>query len=400
MKRILFVDDEPNILEGLARMLFPLRKEWQMAFAKSGEEALALMDKSPFDVIVSDMRMPGMDGATLLTEVMNRHPEVIRFVLSGESDKETIIRTLGNTHQFLAKPCDAKTLKGCVDRAFGLRGLLNSDSVKQLVSQIDSLPPMPALYIQLQKELESADASVSTVGSLIESDLAMTSKILQLVNSAFFGLRQRANTATQAVSLLGLNTIKSLVLMAGIFSHAADKPLAERLSLETLHTHSMAVGAFAQAIMKTASSDREVVSNALTAGLLHDSGILILAMSRPEAYDEVLRISTADNLPLTRVESAALGCTHAEVGAYLFGIWGLPDTIVEAVAFHHFPGQCLNQAFSPLTAVHVADVLHLSHAVDAEDQPLKNLDTAYVEGLGMTDHLPQWRSVCMKASGK
>ncbi|MEO7650489.1 MAG: response regulator, partial [Bryobacteraceae bacterium] len=105
MKQLLFVDDEPKVLEGLKRSLRPMREDWNMSFVTSGAEALQTLEQAPFDVIVSDMRMPVMDGAQLLNEVRQRFPQVVRIVLSGQSDKELIYQSIAATHQYLDKPC-------------------------------------------------------------------------------------------------------------------------------------------------------------------------------------------------------------------------------------------------------------------------------------------------------
>jgi HD-like signal output (HDOD) protein len=394
VKRILFVDDEPNVLEGIERMLFSLRKEWHMAFARSGQEALERMETEPFDVIVSDMRMPGMDGAALLTEVTKRYPQTVRFVLTGQSDKETVFRSVGPAHQFLAKPCNPKELKSCVDRAFALRDLLNSKLLKQLVSQIETLPALPKAYARLIQELQSPESSVAAVGKIIETDVAMTAKVLQLVNSAFFGLRQPVSSAVQAVTFLGLDTIKGLVLIVGAFSRAGNIKLTTAFSLDALWQHSMLVGAYAEAIGRNASAAQEIVKDAFTAGLLHDSGMLILAENCTDAYKEILDMAEAERLPLEQVEQAALGCTHAEVGAYLLGIWGLPDSIVEAVAFHHKPSLSVAAGFSTLTAVHVGNAI--AHEIPEATGAMADtrLDLGYLDTLGLREQVFIWRKAC------
>lgn len=392
------MDDEPNVLDGLRRMLRPMRKEWEIAFTQSGQEALDLMAQEPFDVIVADMRMPDMDGAALLSEVIELYPQTVRFVLSGQSENETILRSVGRTHQFLAKPCDAEVLKASVERALALRDFLHNESLEGLISRIAALPSLPEAYTKLTTELQSPDASISIVGEIIEADVAMTAKILQLVNSAFFGIRRHVSSVTQAVTLLGLDTVRSLVLMVGVFSHASKARLPAGFSLDALWRHSMAVGGYCQAISKAENADKEITSDACTAGLLHDSGILVLAANDTEAYGQILDVVRSKNLSLTKVEQAAFGCTHAQVGAYLLGIWGLPDSIVEAVAFHHYPSQCQARDFGPLTAVHAANVFeHETHGVDGGGLPT-TLDIEYLGQCGLGDRSGVWREICLSLS--
>lgn len=394
MKSILFVDDENNVLEGLQRMLFPLQREWTMAFASSGPRALELLEKSRFDVIVSDMRMPGMDGAQLLAEVKKRYPDTLRFILSGQSDSEVVYRSVGEAHQFLSKPCKPKFLKECVDRAFVLRELLDSDSLKSRVAQIPALPPVPQVYAKLCEELKSPECSIADIGRVIEMDLAMTAKILQLTNSAFFALRRHVATAAQAASLLGLNTVRALVLTTGLFAPLENASLPKGFSIDALWKHSLLVGGYAQAICQAEQAPKEITGDAYTAGLLHDAGRLVLASACAEDYAHVHDYAIMNELLLTDAEKEILGCTHAEIGAYLLGIWGLPHSIVEAVAYHHRPANAVGTGFSALTAVHVADAQEFARQADMFDHPIPRMDMDYIAKIGLEGRARHWEQVC------
>lgn len=392
-KNILFVDDEPNVLQGLKRMLRNMRKEWNMAYANSGQEALSIMEQETFDVIVSDMRMPGMDGAQLLTEVMKRYPNTVRIVLSGQSEKEAIFRAIGKTHQYLAKPCNADVLRQTVSRACALRDLLSNDSLKSLASEMEQMPSMPEIYIELVEELKSDNPSLPFISRLISQDVAMTAKILQLVNSAFFGIRRRITTVDMAVNYLGLENVSSLVLAANIFSQFQKAKRIKGFSMESLWGHSGQVGRYAQTIMKEENQDKSDIDDALTAGLLHDCGRLILVSNRATEYEATLKKSADENIPLIDAERDTFGATHAEIGAYLLGVWGLPDTIVEAVAFHHTPSMCPSVIPTPLTAVHVANVI-----TNAETNEHRGgqLDMAYLNEINVANRLEHWKSVLSK----
>lgn len=394
MRSILFVDDEPNVLEGLQRMLSPLQREWTMAFASSGPRALELLERSPFDVVVSDMRMPGMDGAQLLAEVKKRCPDTLRFALSGQSESEVVYRSVGEAHQFLSKPCKPKLLKECVDKAFALRDLLASDSLKAVVAQIRALPPVPQVYAKLCEALKSSECSIADVGRVIEMDLAMTAKILQVTNSAFFGLRRQVTTATQAASLLGLNTIKALVLTTGLFAPIEGSKLPRGFSIDVLWRHSMIVGAYAQAICQVEDIPKEMAGDAYTAGLLHDTGALVFASACTEDYARVCDYAVMNAIPLSDAEKEVLGCTHGEVGAYLLGIWGLPHPIVESIAYHHRPVDSIGSGFSPLTAVHAADVLAYARQKEAFDYPVPQMNITYLEKLGLEGRTDAWEEAC------
>ena len=392
MKQLLFVDDELKLLDGLKRSLRPMRHEWNMMFVTSGEEALKALEQAPFDVIISDMRMPGMDGAQLLTEVQQRHPQIIRIVLSGQSDEERVYQSIGATHQYLSKPCESEVLKAVVLRACALRDLLGNDSLRRLVTGMKQIPSQPTLYAEIRREAESKTASIGVIGAIISKDMGMTAKILQLVNSAYFGLRGTVSTAEQAVNLLGLDTVQALVLTVHVFSQFSATH-DSRFNMDRLWEVSMETGALARAIAKAEQAPTLMIDQAYTAGLLHDVGTLVLAANVPKLYDAMVKTAHDQGIPLWEVERQELGVTRADVGAYLLGLWGLGDPIVEAVAFHHRPSDCVGNTFSPLTAVHVANVLQEELACQATGRAPSQIDLVYLDTLHLTDRLPHWREI-------
>src|SRR5947207_1225410 len=204
MKRILFVDDDPEVLQGVQRMLRHKAEEWFMDFAPSGKAAWEKVVDRAFDVVVADLSMPGMDGAELLTKVMNRDPHTVRILLSEPADRQTVLRLLGLAHQYLPKPCESSLLQETLSRTLSLREMLGNDQVKRLTSQMLSLPSMPDLYLQLLEELRRDEPSIAALSGIISQDLGMCTKILQLVNSAFFGLQQPIGSLSEAILYLGV----------------------------------------------------------------------------------------------------------------------------------------------------------------------------------------------------
>ena len=387
--RVLFVDDEPRVIDGLQRMLRPLRAEWDMHFVESGPAALGLMEKKAFDVVVSDMRMPVMNGAELLTEVMKRYPSTVRIILSGQADIDLVQRTVGPTHQYLSKPCDADTLKATVHRASVLRSLLNSQKLRLLTGRMTSMPSLPSLYLELVQLIQNPKTSLKDIGSLVAKDLGMTVKILQLVNSAFFGLRRNVADPGEAASLLGIETIQSLVLSVHAFARleVVDN---EHFSADRLWQHSMTTALLAKRIAASQEVTRMQVEESYMAGMLHDIGRLVLAANLPEQYGDMVGQAKREGRRLIEVEQEVLGATHAEIGAYLLGLWGISDPIVEAVAYHHAPRVCGNRGFSPLTAVHVANGLqHATAGRPASGQ----LEAAYLNQIGVHDRVGLWCSI-------
>lgn len=386
MKRILFVDDEPHVLEGLKRMLYPLRGEWQTAFVSSGQEALQLLDTSPFDVLVTDLRMPGMSGIELLTAVVKSHPQVVRMVLSGTADQDMTLRSVLLAHQFLVKPCDARTLRERVQRALSLRYLLTDEALRQLVSGIHTLPSLPDAYTKLVETLNSKEASAAEVGRIIAGDMAMTAKVLQLVNSCFFGARRPITDPGEAVVYLGIEPVASLTLSVSVFSQF-EASRFRRFSLAALRSHSVEVATLARKIAVSMNFERDAVQCVFTAGLLHDVGKLVLAANRPAEYDAALDTAIEKGIPAEEAEREAFGTTHAEIGAFLLWLWGLPEELIDAVGSHH--RSTTPAPMSPIVPLQFADAI-------VNTQTDVGRDLSYLGPLA--EQLPHWKSLYLEMS--
>ncbi|MBN1610293.1 MAG: HDOD domain-containing protein [Polyangiaceae bacterium] len=390
MKRILFVDDEPKILDGLRTLLRRRRREWDMAFVGGGKEALAAFEQQPFDVIVSDMRMPEMDGATLLKEIRRRYPHAVRIVLTGHTEVETALRTIPIAHQFLTKPCDAEVLKSVIDRACSLQALLDDELIRGLVGGIGELPSVPRIFSELSTALADPDRGLADVAGILEQDVAMCAKVLQLVNSSFVGLGRRMSNIRDAVVYLGARTLKQLVLSVEVFRAFPAKLAHGDLSLDALQRHSLLTAQVARRIVPP-GADAE---DAFAAGILHDVGILILATHVPERLAEALDSAKQKSIPLYQAETELYGVTHAEAGAYLLGLWGLPYPVVEAVAHHHLPGRVPHEGLAILDAVHLADALSAeAQCWLAQDVDRTLSDSEYLTRIGADVHLEKWRAL-------
>ncbi len=391
-KRLLFVDDEPNLLMGIRRGLHARRAEWDMEFIEGGDAALKMMALQPFDVLISDMRMPGMDGAELLRQVQERFPQTIRILLSGQSDRRSILNSIAPAHQYLSKPCDILQLQALLTQTMALTDLLQNPAIKSFTSRLSSLPSLPSLYLEITAALKSPDPSPAQIASIIAQDMGMTAKILQLANSARSGFRAEVTQAQQAVMLLGLDTVQALVLSLGVFSSFGPRAMG-LCAMDVLWQDSTLTSLFCRAIARAEGIELSAMGAFLSAGLLHDIGKLIIASSDPRICRTILDSAAATGRPVWQVEQEVLGCTHAEIGAYLLGIWGLPVQIVEAVAWHHRPSESPADSFSPLVAVHVATAMHREHACSMPSGE-RALDMSFIERLGLTDRLPTWTAAC------
>ncbi len=393
MKRILFVDDDPNVRQGLKRMLYSMRLDWEIEFAESGSQGLELMRHKSYDALVCDMRMPGLSGLDTLKIVSELYPQTIRFVLSGMVDHETSLQVTEFAHQFLTKPCEAKVLISTLQRAFAVGGSINQDGLKKLISRLKKLPSLPSLYTNIIEEIQSPQTSLERIGAIIERDPSMCAKVLQLVNSAFFGMKQNIVDPIQATSFLGVDIIKDLVLSINVFSQF-NPQLIRRLGIGALWDHSTLVGVYAKTIAKAESQTKDILGFAFTAGVLHDIGKLVLAENMPAEYASALRTSARNGVALYETEKEIFGATHAQVGAYLLGIWGLAASVVEAIEYHHTPMEIPGTSFSAATSVYAANTIDHRLHTRSWARKKQGIQLEYLEKLGLKDHYSQWETSC------
>lgn len=390
MRAILLVDDEPNVIKGMMRMLNSAPGNYQYLFAQSGSEALDILNSREVHMIVSDIRMPEMDGAQLLEQVMKVHPNIIRIILSGHSEKAMNLKAAGVAHQFLIKPCSPELLLNTIEKAFRVREHVHNEEVAGFVTGLNRLPATSTSFNRLLKELNSTDPSLKRVGEIIAEDLTMTAKVLQLVNSAFFGIPRKVSSAQQAVTLLGINTIKALALQVELFSAHQNRDDAV---MKDLLNHSLKVGNLAKAISLSEKREARQADAALVGGILHDIGKVLLYML-PEYRNQLAVAPVHDHSGWLDMEYRLWGTSHAEIGAYLLGLWGFADDVVETVAFHHRPGISMDRDFSALTAVHIANAL--VRGPEAGDEYIAWLDIEYLESLNVLGHLNDWADICSR----
>lgn len=382
MIRILFVDDEQNILHAMQRSLHGMRTEWHMQFAPSGAEALALLAVEPVDVIVSDMRMPGMDGWQLLTEVKSLYPQTVRLILSGHAEATSIMRAVGIAHQYIAKPCEVGAVKQAIAATQQLRSIVSSDDLAALVGRVGMLPSAPQAFQDVLLCLQKPSASVTEISRIIARDVAMTANIMKMVNSAFFGLRQPMLSTDRAVAYLGLDTLGALVLGHSIFRSGRPTGIPG-FTLEGLWAHSLKTGMAARAIAMSERLGSEEAGKAFLAGVLHDVGKVVFATAKRDPSDAAR--SDGDTL-------AYMQTHHAEVGAYLLGLWGFPNPIVEAVAFHHTPSKLGSSVPSLADLVYAADQLVHQRTPASSGLTEPGFEPDFAQRLDLGVRLPLWNA--------
>lgn len=380
--KILFVDDEKRILDGLKRLLYSERHNWDTTFVLSADEALELVKKEKFDAIVSDMKMPKMDGAKLLREVRRFNPNIVRIILSGYSDMEMAIRSVGITHQYLSKPCKLDELKTVLSGAFALRDILTDEKLRDTINGLENIPSIPSAFKELVELVKSGNLNARQISDVISEDPPMVARLLQLANSAFFGSGHHISSPSEAVLYLGIGVISAVVLTDGIFTEFS--PLCEQIedfSLETLWHHSVAVGNLAGEIAKAENADAFVIDCSHAAGILRDIGLVILVCNLREDWRRIVALMK-NGLSIGEAEDQILGTRHERLGAYLLGLWGLPDEIVQAISFYYEPDNFPHTQFNSITALHAAGAICDKTKVDTE----------YLKRLSVDHRVETWQA--------
>ena len=395
--KVLFVDDEVRLLQGLRRKLRFMREAWDMEFVNSAKEALAHIDRNNIDVVVADMRMPEMSGAAFFETVQETYPETIRIMLSGYAENENILKAVGATHQFLAKPCDSQQIVGAINNSINLRARLASPDLLRFVTGIKTIPSLPDVYHKFMEEVSKPAASIASISSIIEGDLGMSATIMKLTNSAYFSLPTQMTSIRKAVQFLGLESIRSLVAVDGLFKPANVSSEIES-QIQRISKESMMIAALAKKIALSEDLDLAEVEKAFCGGLLGRLGcVLFLLNSSDEVKEYLLRLQVNSNAIL-ETEKILFGSTHSEVGAYLLGLWGFADSIVEAVLYQHDPSRTGIKSFNATIAVYVAESL-LVHSSEARKgqiykQDRVMLNEPYIRGLGKLNRIPIWIDLC------
>ena len=319
LPRILFVDDDNNLIQGLKRSLRNQSRGWEMVFCTEATEALVKMQETCFDVVVSDMRMPQMDGAQLLSEVSEKCPSSVRFVLSGQADDQTILRCLPVAHQHIAKPCDVEGLINKIDRVCSAKILLPIPELRADITRLRSIPIASDTLIRLKEELLSASPSILIISELASTDPGLGLKLLQLVNSSFFGHPEEMISPDKAARRIGVSRLRSVVLGSKLFEEAVLKTnfqsqvdyLFMALAMEDDLDHTDQFTIFTRHIAEFGKS--------LTAQLW------------PDKYQSIIKL-TDNGYDQLRAETQVLGCGCKAISLYLMSIWGLPESIINSVA--------------------------------------------------------------------
>ena len=390
--KILFVDDDRNILDSFRATMHGLRREWKSRFASTGQEALGLLSKAEFDIVITDMKMPDMDGCKLMSSVADMQPDTIRITLSGHSDMQSLLKSAKHTHQFLSKPCNTEVLIGTIRRMMDLRPVLTDHKVRGIVTGLDTLPVLPDLYIEITHELNKPEPNLQKLGELVKKDPGISTTLLKVVNSSFFGFYGSVSCPARATILLGTDVLKGLVLGVN-FLQELDTDILGPYSIEKLWEHCLQTGYLSKEICSLMDKDEKTVTDCFVGGLLHDIGKFVFITEMNKKYQEVLEHVREFGGPVIDVEKKILGVSHAEVGAYLLGLWGFNEEIVKMVYYHHSLDNCA-ETFTPTHAIHAANVLQHELIPHTKGYIFTEFNADKLASAGLLKHITDWRAAC------
>jgi putative nucleotidyltransferase with HDIG domain len=362
--RVLFVDDDPVLRELYGSIAPDLKEQYEVFTASNGKEGVQMLQKGAFDVVVSDLTMPGMDGVQFLGHVVRTQPDSARIIISGYLDRLKIAQCLFVGHRYFNKPCDTKGLTALLMKLASFRGIVSNQKVRRVIGGLGSLPGPPDTYIKLEEVLNSAYSSLNDVAAVVEQDMGVTAKLLQIVNSAQFGVARQIVSPTEAVQLVGVEVVRGLVLGLQAFSVYKSNP-AKKAPPAEFWDHSLRVALTARRLAQAHGLSHECCEKAFLAGLLHDIGKIVIVANAQDEHNEMMAFARNYRIPMHEAETRRFGATHAQIGAYLLALWGIQDDVVKLVEHHHsletFPE---TEDCGPLV------MLHAAHAVESTpDKP-------------------------------
>ena len=384
--RILFVDDEPLMREFYSMVGSLLGSDYEIFTASSGKDGLEFLKRTPVDIVISDLVMPEMNGQEFMSAVALAHPESMRIVISAHEDQLTAAQCLMFGHRYFSKPFDLKNLASVLKRICHLKHLVGSEKLKRVVSGLGALPTPPKVYFRLSQAISSAYSSMDEIAAIIQEDPGLTVKLLQISNSAYFGNAQKVITPAESVQVIGLEILRALVLCIHAFKFYQDRNF-KSISTVELWDHSLRTASAAQKLARYENLPQASCEEAFVSCLLHDIGKLVLAANADTDYRVVMERSRSEGTPVDQVEWEVFGATHAQIGAYLLGLWGLPEAIVSNVELHHSLDLNANTGFTAAAAIHIAQFLERS------PDRISQLDTRFLRQLGVENRISEWERV-------
>ncbi|GLH73641.1 two-component system response regulator [Geothrix limicola] len=353
--RILLVDGDETMLQRLRQVFWRRHRGWEVILATTGAQALEVLDRDAVDIVIAELKLGTMEGIDLFRRVRKMQPGAVRIALGDQAASEWPEDGDGDLHRLFAKPVEAEFLIGVVESLDIEDDATNVRAVRAFVGGLRQVPSLPSLYAELVDLLHRDEAGMGEVARLIRRDLGMASQVLKLANSGHFGSNRPVVDIGQALAMLGVDSLKSLVLFRGFIS-SFESPSPQGLDLEQLWFHSFQV---AMGVRKLAALEGEtqLTDLAFSVGLLHDIGLVVLATDPVGRYQGILQQAQSSRIPLAVLEHDTYGVDHAQIGAHLLSLWGLPPTFCRPVREHHAP-PAAGEGFPLSLALHLSDARH------------------------------------------
>lgn len=392
--RVLLVSAESSVA-ALGEALGACAGRWQARCVADSAQAMEALAAGAYDVVIGDVASGPEEALSVLERVKAERPDTARIVLGSRSEPDLSVRVLGAAQQCVAMPCASTELWKVVERTCCMNGLMHHRGIRDLLGGLERLPSVPRSYTAMTQAMAREEIHLGEIVAIVEKDTAMATRILQLINSAYFGQARRISSIPVAVSLLGLERLRTLALSTQVFAMLGEAE-SRAIRLDQLQQRALVTAQLARRFLAVSGRGEE----GFAAGLLQNVGMLVLAVCLKERYREVLDEAGQREVPVERVEGDRFGVTHAEVGACLLGRWGLPATIVEAVAFHHAPASVFHDDTALLDAVHVADAMAEAilqrRGPDAQELAI---DPVVLSREGMGETLRAWHAIATQEYG-
>jgi HD-like signal output (HDOD) protein/CheY-like chemotaxis protein len=393
-QRILFVENQSTGNKDIEQIHEHLTEEWESKIVYSGEEAIKEANELSYNIVLCRMHLSDMLGTELLKRINSQHSDTLRFMMvDKEVDRHTLHDSWSVVHQFISSPCKPESIVSIIGDSMKLHNLLSNKELCAKIAAVGTLPSLPEIHNKLVDELKNENTSIQKIASLVGQDVGITAKVLATANSAFFGLRNRVENITQAINTLGIDTVEGIVFAAGVFGQFSN-PNLPGFSLETIQHRGIAVGTKARMIAHAFGLNNMLTNDSLLAGTLHAVGQLVMLTSFKDEFIEALDLAKKESISFHEAQMKVMGVSDAVIGAYLLSLWGLRDTVVEAVAWHHNPRDAATPIISPLTAVHLAYATDFDERNNIKKNDKSAVDATYIDALGMTNQLDSIRSLC------
>jgi HD-like signal output (HDOD) protein/CheY-like chemotaxis protein len=400
-QNILFVDDNDNVINGIQRQLRPYRQQWNLFFAKSGAEALTLMTQHRIDLIVSDLMMPEMRGDELLKKISVAYPGTVRMILSGYADEDTLKSSLEVAHQYLSKPCSAEILREAISQIFKIQACVNNSRIIDGVGDPNQLPSLPKIYQELNAAVNDENTTARDIAAIFARDMVLSAKLLQLVNSPYFGLNRIISNLTDAINMVGIKKLNSLVLSAHVKNaFPVTNPEAERY-MEYLWKDAGQVAELSRQISLAENQQDDRPDQAYLGGLLHNMGLLIFMSRGGDKLQLLMDQIKQTPTPVPQLENEIFGFNRSEAAAYVLSLWKIPQRIIEAILLQNSPSDSAYDGMNALTAVHAAACLLKPSVMTGCDRLFDmQMDLDYLSRINKLDRLADWQNLADKVGGQ